>query len=130
MQDSKTTLVNEGTETIYPCFGADSGTSSNLHFHKREEAATHPRENRQYDIQSLHINHVGGIHSPTLNAIASAIWCPECHPHLTAEYLPGAKNHVADEESRHSCDWMLHPQVFKEINETMGPLKQIFLHPG
>ena len=74
-----------------------------------------------------YINHIGGTHSPTLNAIALSIWnwCLERHLHLSAEYLPGVENQIADAESRHSedrCDWMLHPQVFKQINSLMGPL--------
>ena len=61
-----------------------------------------------------YINHVGGTHSPILNLIASAIWkwCLDRHLYLTAEYLPGVENLVADKESRQIedwCDWMLHP---------------------
>ena len=74
-----------------------------------------------------YINHIGGTHSPTLNVIALSIWnwCLERHLHLSAEYLPGVENQIADAESRHSescCDWMLHPQVFEQINSLMGPL--------
>ena len=74
-----------------------------------------------------YINHIGGTHSPTLNAIALSIWnwCLERHLHLSAEYLPGVENQIADAESRHSedrCDWMLHPQMFEQINSLMGPL--------
>ena len=61
-----------------------------------------------------YINYVGGTHSPILNSIASAIWkwCLDRHLYLTAEYLPGVENLVADKESRQIkdwCDWMLHP---------------------
>ena len=68
-----------------------------------------------------YINHIGGTHSPTLNAIALSIWnwCLEHHLHFSAEYLPGVENQIADAESRHledCCNWILHPQVFKQIN--------------
>ena len=74
-----------------------------------------------------YINHIGGTHSPTVNAITLSIWnwCLEHHLHLSAEYFPGVENQIVDAESRHSedrCDWMLHPQVFEQINSLMGPL--------
>ena len=65
-----------------------------------------------------YINHFRGIHSPTLNTIASAIWkwCLEHHLYLTAEYLPGVEILVVNKESRQLedwCNWMLYPQVFQ-----------------
>ena len=116
-------LVNEGTGTAHQCLGADSSAPSNSALHKGEEASTHSSKNRQYYSQVLHQSY-RGTHSPTLNAIALSIWnwCLERHLYLS---LPGVENQIADAESRHSedrCDWMLHPQVFKQINSLMGPL--------
>ena len=46
---------------------------------------------------------------------------------VTAEYLPGKENCIADWESRHveevsiNC-WRLNPTIFNQINKTMGPI--------
>ena len=75
-----------------------------------------------------YINHRGGTHSQTLNSIATQLWkwCLDHQVHLTAEYLPGVENKIADEESRvvkDRCDWMIHPQVFDQINTRWGPVE-------
>ncbi|XP_065894060.1 uncharacterized protein [Dysidea avara] len=74
------------------------------------------------------INHFGGTHSHPMNAVATEIWkwCMNKSIFLIAEHLPGEKNIVADEESRtvrDRCDWMIHPQIFLQINKTLGPLE-------
>ena len=73
-----------------------------------------------------YINHFGGTHSWQMNHLATQIWkwCIECQIFLTAEHLPGVLNQEADEESRtirDRCDWMLHPHLFSQIEEKMGP---------
>jgi len=75
-----------------------------------------------------YINHFGGTHSWQMNHLATRIWkwCLERQIFLTAEHLPGLMNQVADLESRtvrDRCDWMLHPQLFSQIEEKMGPLE-------
>ena len=75
-----------------------------------------------------YINYRGGTHSQTLNSIATQLWkwCLDHQVHLTAEYLPGVENKIADEESRvvkDRCDWMIHPQVFDQINTRWGPVE-------
>ena len=53
-------------------------------------------------------------------------WCIEGQIILTAEHLPGVMNQVADEESRtvqDRCDWMLHPQLFSQIERKVDPLE-------
>ena len=75
-----------------------------------------------------YINHFGGTHSWPMNCLAVQIWkwCIERQIFLTAEHLPGVMNQVADEESRtvrDRCDWMLHPQLFSQIERRMGPLE-------
>ena len=75
-----------------------------------------------------YINHFGGTHSWQMNHLAMQIWkwCIERQIFLTAEHLPGVLNQEADEESRtirDRCDWMLHPLLFSQIKEKMGPLE-------
>ena len=75
-----------------------------------------------------YINHLGGTHSPLLNNLATQLWkwCLERHIFLTAEHLPGVYNTVADEESRtvrDRCDWMVHPDLFVQIQRVLGPLE-------
>ena len=75
-----------------------------------------------------YINHFGGTHSWQMNHLATQIWkwCIELQIFLTAEHLPGVLNQEADEESRtirDRCDWMLHPHLFSQIKEKMGPLE-------
>ena len=74
-----------------------------------------------------YINHLEGTHSHQLNSIAVQLWkwCLDRHISLTAEYLPGKNNQVADEESRvvrDRCDWMIHLELFARIHQEMGPL--------
>ena len=45
---------------------------------------------------------------------------------LVAEYLPGVKNMVADEESRtarNQCNWIIHPRIYAHLHEKIGPLE-------
>ena len=45
---------------------------------------------------------------------------------LSAEYIPGTTNCMADTESRtlkDRTDWKLHPQVFGAINQSLRPLE-------
>ena len=75
-----------------------------------------------------YINHFGGTHSWQMNHLATQIWkwCIERQIFLTAEHLPGVLNQEADEESRTIRDrrnWMLHPHLFSQIKEKMGPLE-------
>lgn len=75
-----------------------------------------------------YVNHLGGTHSDVLNNLAMDLWrwAMQRNIFLVAEYLPGVKNMVADEESRTErdrCDWMVHPQIFARLQEKMGPLE-------
>ena len=75
-----------------------------------------------------YINHLGGTHSHQLNLLAVQLWkwCLDRHISLTAEHLPGKENQIADEESRivrDQCDWMIHPNLFAQIQQEMGPLE-------
>lgn len=75
-----------------------------------------------------YINHLGGTHSSVLNKLASDLWfwAMERNIFLRAEHLPGVRNVIADKESRtvrDRCDWMIHPRVFAQIQQVMGPLE-------
>ena len=75
-----------------------------------------------------YINNLGGTISPTLTALARALWlwALERDISITAQHIPGVSNTVADWESRMErdrSDWMLAPQVFQRINNALGPLE-------
>ena len=75
-----------------------------------------------------YINHFGGTHSHPLNALAMDLWkwCIERQIFLVAEHLPGVNNLIADTKSRtvrDRCDWMIHPDLFSQINKKFGPLE-------
>ena len=72
--------------------------------------------------------YMGGTHSHQLNLLAVQLWkwCLDRHISLTAEHLPGKENQIADKESRivrDRCDWMIHPNLFAQIQQEMGPLE-------
>ena len=54
------------------------------------------------------------------------MWCLERNIHITAQYLPGSQNVIADAESRvatNRTDWKLNPAIFANINQLFGPLE-------
>jgi len=54
------------------------------------------------------------------------MWCLERNIHITAQYLPGIQNTVADAESRtmtDRSDWKLNPSIFLKINQLFGPME-------
>ena len=74
----------------------------------------------------FYINRMGGTRSQSMVQPACQLWqwCLQRGITLSAEYLPGAKNEIADKESRtmqSSAEWMLNAQVFKCIMQVMGP---------
>jgi len=73
-----------------------------------------------------YINKLGGTNSPLLCQLALTIWEWNLQKYfLIAEHLPGKENVEADHEStvmKDHCDWMLNPQVFSLVQQTMGPL--------
>jgi len=75
-----------------------------------------------------YINNLGGTISPALTALARTLWLWALARDIsiTAQHIPGVSNTVADCESRMEgdrSDWMLSPQVFQRINDTLGPLE-------
>lgn len=69
-----------------------------------------------------YINKMGGTRSPALNSIALQLWewCVTNDVWVTAEYLPGKDNVLADWESRHFQDysaWKLNVKIFCQIRQ-------------
>ena len=68
----------------------------------------------------------GGTVSKVLSNQATLLWnwCLDRQITLTAEYIPGTKNSIADWESRNFLDktsWRLNPQIFKQLQVLLGP---------
>ena len=73
----------------------------------------------------FYVNRMGGTRSPVLSRLAIQLWrwCLERNLSITAEYLPGVDNCVADEESRavqSTSEWQLHHPTFQQILATLG----------
>jgi len=67
-----------------------------------------------------YINKCGGTRSKNLCDLAALVinWCEIREIQVTAFYLPGSMNYVADHESRSSMDasdWMLNKSMFRKI---------------
>lgn len=84
----------------------------------------------QLDNQTAvaYINNMGGTVSPQLTNLSKALWMWALSKDivLSAEYIPGETNCVADAESRtmrDRADWKLHSQIFNAINQELGPLE-------
>lgn len=72
-----------------------------------------------------YVNRMGGTKSKPLTKLMKEIWdwCSTRGIILTAEYLPGKLNSIADWESRNlndSGDWMLDKNIFEHISNIMG----------
>ena len=64
-----------------------------------------------------YVNHMGGTQSHQLSTLATQLWewCLKRGMTLSAEYLPGMENYVADFESRtiqSSAEWQLRKDIF------------------
>ena len=75
-----------------------------------------------------YINKKGGTKSDRLVTIAKDLWnfCLKEEMIITAEYLPGRNNTVADALSREnpdSSDWKLEETIFHMIDQSLGPCK-------
>ena len=84
----------------------------------------------QLDNQTavVYINNLGGTVSPQLTRLAKDLWMWALSRDivLAAEHIPGITNCVTDAESRSQTDrtdWMLHPELFAQINKEWGPLE-------
>jgi hypothetical protein len=95
-------------------------TKENIHVHLKMDNVT----------AVTYLNKMGGTKSCTLNTITKEIWeyCLSKKIILTAEYLPGCQNSIADWESRNAQEvsinsWRLNPAIFDQINKILGPIK-------
>ena len=75
-----------------------------------------------------YLNDMGGIKSQPCNELAKRIWqwCTERGCWLTAAYLPGKANVIADAMSRKFNDqieWQLNVCIFNRINDEFGPFE-------
>ena len=72
-----------------------------------------------------YINKLGGTHSHCLTSLALEMWNFVADRKLTlsAVYVLGEENHIADKKSRvfqDSLEWMLHPAVFQALQAVAG----------
>jgi ribonuclease HI len=96
------------------------------------QALTKQKKYRHVHIRSdnvttvSYINKKGGTKSERLINLTKDLWnfCLEQQMIMTAEYLPGSNNTIADALSREdpdASDWKLEPRVFHLINRRLGP---------
>ena len=74
-----------------------------------------------------YINNMGGTVSAELVALAWSpwMWCLERNIRITAQYLPGVQNAIADAESWTTVDrfdWKLNPNLYWRIDHLFGPI--------
>ena len=72
-----------------------------------------------------YINKLGGTRSHRLTSLALDMWNFTADRNLTlsAVYVPGEENQIADKKSRvfqDSLEWMLHPAVFQALQKEIG----------
>ena len=75
-----------------------------------------------------YINNMEGKVSAELVALARSLWmwCLEKNIHITAQYLPGVQNTIADAESQtivDRFDWKLNPNLYRRIDHLFGPIE-------
>ena len=75
-----------------------------------------------------YINNLGGTVSKELVTLTRDLWmwCLERNIHITAQYLPGKRNVMADAESwtmRDRSDWKLNVGIFQKIDHLFGPIE-------
>ena len=78
-----------------------------------------------------YVNKSGGTRSEKLRIIASEIvhWCEDRGITLSAVYLPGALNVLADRLSRmrlDASDWKLNPDLFRRLQSLWSPQVDLF----
>ena len=72
-----------------------------------------------------YLNHMGGTRSVSCDKLANSIWlwCVQRDIWISATYLPGELNTVADTRSRKfndNIEWMLHPEIFSKVTAKFG----------
>ena len=78
-------------------------------------------------VALTYINKLGGTRSDQMVEATRSLWqhCLQHRIHVTAEYLPGVQNQIADKLSRQYDDWSnwrLDTRMFQKLNAEWGPL--------
>ena len=81
---------------------------------------------------ATYINKMGGAHSTSCNAITKEIWlwAQARNIWLSAAYVPGSENKIADYKSRHfqdNTEWSICCQLFKKIVKAFFPAGHRFV---
>ena len=92
----------------------------------KDKTVSHVHLRMDNQTAVCYINHMGGTRSTTLSHTACRLWewCLERGVTLSAEYLPGSCNVVADRESltlQSSAEWKLDRTVFLAVLNQYGP---------
>ena len=85
---------------------------------------THIRLRVDNTTAVTYINNMGGVKSPTCNAVTKLIWefCITRNIWITCSHICGSENIIADKKSRlfnDQTEWMLHPDLFKSITKCL-----------
>ena len=117
-------VVRRGTGTAHQPLGVKRGCNGCENVRKAREE--HVRLQMDNKTAIFYINRMGGTRSQNLVYPVCQLWqwCLQQGITLSAEYLPGVNNGIADEESctmQSSAEWKLNPQVFICILQAMGP---------
>ena len=98
----------------FASFSSPTKTSACSDWHRQQTAMTY-------------INKLGGTRSHHLTSLALEMWnfAEDRNLTLSAVYVPGEENQIADKKSRvfqDSLEWMLHPAVFQALPKEVGCL--------
>ena len=117
-------LVDTGNRQTYPYSRITCSQVSLSQFHQEPSKHSHSFSDRQYNCNFLSIEK-GGTKSQELLEVSKEIWKYLISKEITitAEYLPGILNKLADWESRNpitSSEWILHRSIFQHIIKILG----------
>ena len=123
-------LVLGGANPAHKCPRTSSGPFSNKSLATQNRQATCSVCNRQPNCNNIHkqIRWNPLTSTFTLSNRTVAL-CSERKLTLSAVYVPGIKNRIADRKSRvfkDSLEWMLNPQVFQQILLKMHEIEDLF----
>ena len=114
-------------DTTYQCARTESSIVCSEGIHEKQIRLSHTCQGRKYNNSSLH-QQDGGTKSPNLMSVTKDLWayCISKMIMITVEHVPGNLNQIADYQSRHSRDssnWKLQTQIFKQIENCLGPVE-------
>ena len=119
------TLVASGKMSPHQLPGASGGGLHNEVLPEGSIQCSRSVENGQSNGSGIY-KQDGGTHSQCLMDQACHLWEWCLHKGITvsAEYLPGQENWIADKESQWiqtAVEWKLHGKVFSLIQKVLGP---------